>query len=218
MDSADGAPKAAVFPQASGRVDGLLPGHRYRLCGDSTDTNETTARAAAATSAGGGSSIQPILGVSSIPVHSHAFHEPSHNPTMPMDHRSPWATFKSVAPRFRQSGGSRKSYQASVSARDVKKNVDLRAVDVVNNRLQLGDIKATTFVRLPESDANTTAFTDVVNKRLDAHITVGDAVILVDSRVVPIPDDEGTRGEKTACIYSTTSCASKLTVLTMLIK
>ena len=69
MDSADGAPHAAVFLQASGRVDGLLPGHSYRLCGDSTDMN-----AAVAASAGGGSSVQPIMSVSSIPVHSHAFH------------------------------------------------------------------------------------------------------------------------------------------------
>ena len=89
-------------------------------------------------------------------------------------------------------------------------------MDVVNNRLQLGDIKATTFLRLPESDANTTAFTDIVDKRLDAHIPVGDVVILADNRVVPIPDDEESTDEKTAHLYSTTSCASKLTVLTML--
>ena len=69
-DSADGALQAAVFPQASGRVEDLLLGHRYRLCGDFTDMNETTVRI----------QLQPRLGVSLVPVHSHAFHEPSQSP------------------------------------------------------------------------------------------------------------------------------------------
>ena len=76
--------------------------------------------------------------------------------------------------------------------------MDYRLVEVgPNNRLQLGDIKSSTFIRIAEDHVSVGAFTEVVKNRLGQQIPDGEDIVLVDNRVVPIPDDEGSRGEPT---------------------
>ena len=166
----------AVFPNPSGRFDGLVAGRRYLICGD-----PAVAVTTAAASSSSSSSIEPLLGLT--PAYAGS--------SVSVRRSSSWAVFKSVVPRFALS-------RKAAPLREIKKSVDYRLVEVgLNNRLQLGEIKSSTFIRIAENEVSVCAFTEVVKNRLGRQIPDGEDIILVDNRVVPIPDDEGSRGEPT---------------------
>ncbi len=100
---------------------------------------------------------------------------------------SSWFAFKSVAPSSRKQ-------KAAASARDLKKSVDLCSLEVVNNRLQLGDVRSTTCIRVAENDVCLSNMTDLVQARFQSVMPLDDRILLVDNRAVPFADDEGTRG------------------------
>ena len=66
---------------------------------------------------------------------------------------------------------------------EVKKNVDLCSVEVNNSRLQLGDVRSSTFIRVVESDVCLANITELVHNRFETIIPEGDTVVLVDTRV-----------------------------------
>ena len=100
--------------------------------------------------------------------------------------RSSWSAFRSVAPSSRN--------QRIATSRYIKENVDLCLLEVVNNKLQLGEAKSSKFIRIAESEICLSAMTDLVQKRFEELIPPDDRVILVDSRTVPFQDDERTSG------------------------
>ena len=100
----------------------------------------------------------------------------------------------------RVEGVGRKSYQVSVIAREVKKDLEILGRWMSSTSCNWGSLKQDVRTTAGIRCKHYIAFTDVVNKRRDAHIPVGDAAILVNNPIVPTPDDGGTRGQKTTCI------------------
>ena len=192
----------AIFPQTGGRFQGLTVGKRYRLCGDSGDCGDTAPAMQSlsdrwSSQAGG----QPTLGApsslsssSSLPPHSQlpifgVVGETSYSrvggvATAPPPSRS-WSGFRSVA-----------SGRKNRKVLEVKKTVDLCTIEVANSRLQLGEVRSSTFIRVVETDVCLATITELVYSRFEAVLPDGNTIVLVDTRVVPFPDDEGTRGER----------------------
>ena len=96
-----------MFPNPSGRFDGLVAGRRYLIYGDPA-VAETTAAASSSSSA----STEPILGLT-----------PAYAGSSVSGRRySSWAAFKSVAPRFALS-------RKATPLREIKKSEDYRLVE-----------------------------------------------------------------------------------------
>ena len=100
--------------------------------------------------------------------------------------RCSWSAFRSVAPSSRK--------QRIATSRYINKNVDLCLLEVVNNKLQLGKARSSTFIRIAESEICLSVMTDLVQMRFEELIPPDDGIILVDSRAVPFQDDQGTKG------------------------
>ena len=179
----DDGEEPAVFPQNGGQFEGLTPCKRYQLCGDATNSSPSAPSVFTHTSG------HPFLGVAGEALVSRLCKSTAAS-TAPPPGRS-WSAFKPVAPSL----ASRRKKATQMRVVEVKKNVDLCFVEVNNSRLQLGDVRSSTFIRVVESDVCLANITELVHNRFETIIPEGDTAVLVDTRVVPLADEEGTRGE-----------------------
>ena len=180
---------SAMFPGSDCLFDELSAGQMYKLHGDPIDSLSAAAPASEIRNPLLGFASERTTSRSSVAIASTPAPVTSWTPAVPYlaeSSRSSWSAFRSVAPSSRK--------QRIATSRYIKKNVDLCLLEVVNNKLQLGEARSSTFIRIAESEICLSAMTDLVQMRFEELIPPDDRIILVDSRAVPFQDDEGTTG------------------------
>ena len=192
---------SAIFPGSDGLFDELTAGQMYKLHGDPIGSLSAAAPASEIRNVVLGFASEWTTSISSVAIASTPARATSWTytstpapgtswtPAVPYSaesSRSSWSAFRSVAPSSRK--------QRIATSRYIRKNVDLCLLEVVNNKLQLGEARSATFIRIAESDICLSSMTDLVQMRFEEFIPPDDRIILVDSRAVPFQDDDGTRG------------------------